>query len=151
MNTSLSTPNTVPDKPPQTAIALVAAFDRHTRLLLLKRNDHQHCAGLWSFPGGRIEANETAEQAARRELLEETGLTGSDWQQLGTHDFDYADRSLHFMLFYCLCTDISFLNPESEHGWFTLQQLPALPMPPANAALLDILQASQTKAALRRN
>ncbi len=151
MNTSPSTPNTVPDQPHQAAIALVAAFDRHARLLLLKRHDNQHCAGLWSFPGGKIEAHETAEQAARRELREETGLTGSDWQQLGTHAFDYADRSLHFTLFHCLCTHTSSLTPESEHGWFTLQRLPALPMPQANAELIEIVQAYRSAAALRRN
>jgi len=145
MNTSPSTPNTEPDNHNQTAIALVAAFDDHERLLLLKRKDDQHCAGLWSFPGGKVEANETAGQAAQRELHEETGLTCTDWQQLGTHHFDYEDRRLHFILFRCRCTDTTALQPESKHDWVTLHQLPTLPMPPANVALIDMLQALRTE------
>ena len=45
-------------------IALVAAFNVNKELLLLKRPDHAHCGGLWSFPGGKVEAGETPLHAA---------------------------------------------------------------------------------------
>ena len=48
-------------------------FDGAGRLLLIRRGHEPH-AGLWSLPGGRVEAGETHEQAVRREVLEETGL-----------------------------------------------------------------------------
>jgi ADP-ribose pyrophosphatase YjhB (NUDIX family) len=47
--------------------------DSAGRLLLIRRGHAPH-AGLWSLPGGRVEAGETPEEAVRREVLEETGL-----------------------------------------------------------------------------
>jgi 8-oxo-dGTP diphosphatase len=49
-------------------------LDAAGRLLLIRRGHDPH-AGLWSLPGGRVEDGETLEQAVRREVLEETGLT----------------------------------------------------------------------------
>jgi 8-oxo-dGTP diphosphatase len=56
-------------------VACVGALVHDTagRLLLIRRGHAPH-AGLWSLPGGRVEAGETLEQAVRREVLEETGL-----------------------------------------------------------------------------
>jgi ADP-ribose pyrophosphatase YjhB (NUDIX family) len=56
-------------------VACVGAVvqDAAGRLLLIRRGHAPH-AGLWSLPGGRVEAGETLEQAVRREMLEETGL-----------------------------------------------------------------------------
>ncbi|WP_324274178.1 NUDIX hydrolase [Blastococcus brunescens] len=48
-------------------------LDASGRLLLIRRGHAPH-AGLWSLPGGRVEAGETLEQAVRREVTEETGL-----------------------------------------------------------------------------
>jgi mutator protein MutT len=57
-------------------VACVGAVvhDEAGRLLLIRRGHDPH-AGLWSLPGGRVEDGETIEQAVRREVLEETGLT----------------------------------------------------------------------------
>ena len=46
------------------------------KFLLLKRSEQNSSSGEWVFPGGKIENNETAKEAARRELKEETGLQG---------------------------------------------------------------------------
>lgn len=110
MNISPSMRNTGPEessRPPfsargdagpsaEQAVALVAAFNLQGEILLLKRPDIGHCAGLWSFPGGKIIPGESALAAAGRELQEESGLTGEQWQQLGESRFRYPDRSLHF-------------------------------------------------------
>jgi len=105
----------------------------------LKRHDEQHCGGLWSFPGGKVEQGESAQAAAMRELQEETGLTGSAWQSLGTHSFSYPDRLLHFQLFSCLCASFTALSCESGHAWVRIDALADYPMPEANSALLPML------------
>jgi 8-oxo-dGTP diphosphatase len=68
----------LPADPADAAAPVVACVgavvqDAAGRLLLIRRGHDPH-AGLWSLPGGRVEAGETLEQAVRREVLEETGL-----------------------------------------------------------------------------
>lgn len=133
--------NTEPDS--TQTIALVAPLNNKGLVLLLKRNKQQHCGGLWSFPGGKVEANESSHQAAIRELQEETGLSGSQWQRLGEIDHAYPDRSLKFILFACLCPNTTKLQTETEteHIWVHRDALNDYPMPEANAKLLSMLKA----------
>lgn len=77
--------------------------------------------------------------AAMRELREETGLIGSDWQYLGQHSFTYPDRLLHFHLFSCLCKHIASIACESEYAWVKRFELSDHPMPDANQALIPLL------------
>ena len=128
-------PNTEPD------VALVAPFNCKGQVLLLKRNTEQHCSGLWSFPGGKVEINEGSQAAASRELKEETGLFGRQWQKLGEAGYSYPDRSLKFILFSCLCPDISELQTETEHVWIHSDKLLDYPMPEANTRLIPMLKA----------
>ena len=130
-------PNTGPDT--AQPIALIAAFNRDGDILLLKRPDGMHCGGLWSFPGGKVEDDETPLQAAQRELLEETGLNGEGWLHLGDTTHTYQDRQLNFELFACLCPDISGLHCESEYAWVKRNALETFPMPQANALLVPML------------
>jgi len=120
-------------------IALIAPFDDKGNILLLKRDAHQHCGDLWSFPGGKVEAGETPKKTAKRELMEETGLTGSNWKLLGMHDFEYPDRKLNFLLFRCLCEETEKLLCESAHIWADAARLHEFPMPDANTELLNML------------
>jgi 8-oxo-dGTP diphosphatase len=64
-----------PTGPDPVVVPCVGAvvLDGAGRLLLIRRGREPH-AGLWSLPGGRVEAGETLEQAVQREVLEETGL-----------------------------------------------------------------------------
>lgn len=121
------------------AIALIAAFNRDGDLLLLKRPGDVHCSGLWSFPGGKVEGDETTLETAERELQEETGLSGDGWQHLGDTTHTYEDRQLNLLLFACLCPDVSELNCESEYRWIKRNALDDFPMPEANALLLPML------------
>ena len=109
--------------------------------MLLHRDEDQHCGGLWSFPGGKIEIDEQPETAAKRELYEEAGLAGSDWQQLCQQSFTYPDRILHFTLFTCVCEHLTHLETESAHVWSAISALANYPMPAANDAFIMMLKA----------
>jgi ADP-ribose pyrophosphatase len=65
------------------AAAVVPVLD-DGRLLLIRQ--YRHCVGrvLWELPAGRVDPSETVEEAARRELEEETGFTASEWRALGS-------------------------------------------------------------------
>ncbi len=118
---------------------MVALLDSKGNLLLLKRAEHQHCGGFWSFPGGKVEAGELPLQAAMRELKEETGLDATAWQCLGEYDFAYSDRLLHFYLFTCFCEHFAGLQTETPHVWASIETLADYPMPEANAGMMNLL------------
>lgn len=117
-------------------IALIAPFDAQGRLLLLKRDHARHCGDLWSLPGGKVKPHESPLAAAVRELDEEVGLAGEEWQWLGECDFDYPDRSLHFHLFRCRCDRAAFERAESPHAWVAPEALADYPMPEANSMFI---------------
>jgi 8-oxo-dGTP pyrophosphatase MutT (NUDIX family) len=102
------------------------------RLLFMKRNDGKG----WAFPGGKIEADETPEQAARRETQEETGLLTGNLNQI--------DEGYGFVTFKAQ-VDADFiptLNPEhSEHVWATPDKAPE-PLHPGVAETLKKLRGS---------
>jgi len=115
-------------------ISLIAAFNSNGELLLLKRPDDVHCGGLWSFPGGKVEKSETPLGAAKRELTEETGLTGQNWHLLGEYQHAYPDRTLHFHLFGCDGLDADAVNSDETHAWVPADKLGEYSMPEANRA-----------------
>jgi len=123
---------------------LIAPFDCKGNILLLKRDQGQHCGGLWSFPGGKIESGETVKAAAMRELKEETGLTGTNWRFLGQYSFEYPDRLLRFHVFRCLCENTKSLACESVHAWVKNDALSDYPMPDANRTLIPLLSDDET-------
>ena len=130
--------NTVPDT--VQAIALVACWNTDQQLLLLKRKAEAHGSGLWSLPGGKLESNESALQAAIRELKEETGLSGSHWRHLGKCSHTYAHVQLYFTLFVCHCAKPSDLRAESEALWVSRQDVSQYPMLEANQTLMKMLE-----------
>lgn len=108
------------------------------KFLLSKRLDHLHQGGKWEFPGGKIEQNETAQDALSRELKEELNITpvsSSPYYQL---QFDYPEKQVH--LSFWLVSQIEG-EPTGVEGqpvaWFDKSELANLTFPDANAPLLE--------------
>ncbi|HMM85893.1 NUDIX domain-containing protein [Azohydromonas sp.] len=79
-------------------VAVGVLIDRNGRFLLTSRPDGKVYAGYWEFPGGKLEAGESVEQALRRELHEELGITigaAQPWQ-VKIVDYPHARVRLHF-------------------------------------------------------
>jgi len=79
-------------------VAVGVLIDWRGRFLLTSRPEGKVYAGYWEFPGGKIEAGETVEQALRRELHEELGITigaATPWQ-VEIVDYPHARVRLHF-------------------------------------------------------
>jgi len=123
------------------AIALVAAFNGRGEVLLLKRPGDVHCGGFWSLPGGKVEPEELPLEAARREFVEETGLTGAWWRLLGEDEHTYPDRHLCFSLFSCF-VGASAKPAPGAFAWVAKESLADYPMPPANDAFINLLVAA---------
>lgn len=114
----------------------IAVVEHEGRYLVGRRPSNVPLAGLWEFPGGKVQANETPAGAAARECIEETGLAVQVGGEYSTIEHDYAhDRvELHFFR----CTPVDPEQPPREpFRWVAAADLTALKSPPANRAILE--------------
>lgn len=121
------------------AIALVR---RQADILIGRRPADVPLAGLWEFPGGKVEPGESAEDAAVRECLEETGLHVAVLQDCATktHEYDYGTVRLRF--FYCQATDTGV--PQGSYRWVPRSDLANYEFPAANAEIVKLLRNDPT-------
>lgn len=124
-------------------VAAVALIDRDGRVLLTQRPLGKSMAGLWEFPGGKVEVNETPEVALIRELHEELGI--ETWKScLAPLTFaSHAYESFHLLmpLFACRKWDGIAQGREGQAlKWVKPAQLRDFPMPPADLPLIPILR-----------
>ena len=107
---------------------------------LQRRAAGQHLAGLWEFPGGKVEAGESSLEALNRELREECGIEPQQPQLWREFSHDYADRRLHFQAYWVRQWRGELASREGlEWCWLDAEALQHLPWPAANEALIRAL------------
>ncbi|RNF35610.1 (deoxy)nucleoside triphosphate pyrophosphohydrolase [Paracoccus methylarcula] len=124
-------------------VAAVALIDTDGRVLLAQRPEGKSMAGLWEFPGGKVEPGETPEAALIRELHEELGI--DTWQSclapLSFASHGYEDFHLLMPLYACRKWNGVARPQEGQNlTWVHARDLRNYPMPPADIPLLPILQ-----------
>ena len=124
-------------------VAAVALIDADGRVLLAQRPEGQSMAGLWEFPGGKVEAGETPEAALLRELHEELGI--NTWQScLAPLTFaSHAYERFHLLMPLFACRRWEGVpNPREGQtlAWVRPDRLRDYPMPPADIPLIPILR-----------
>lgn len=75
-------------------VAAIILNSAKTHLFITKRPDHVHKGGFWEFPGGKVESDETSQQAMKRELFEELGIEVTELSLFEQFSFDYPERNL---------------------------------------------------------
>tara|TARA_R100001369_G_scaffold1229_4_gene4097 strand:+ start:1094 stop:1492 length:399 start_codon:yes stop_codon:yes gene_type:complete len=124
-------------------VSAVALIDVDGRVLLAQRPPGKSMAGLWEFPGGKVEAGETPEAALIRELQEELGIDtwASCLAPLTFASHAYDDFHLLMPLFACQKWNGT---PQAREGqtlkWVRANALRDYPMPPADIPLIPILR-----------
>jgi 8-oxo-dGTP diphosphatase len=112
-------------------------------VLICRRRATDDFGGLWEFPGGKREKNETVEQCLHRELAEELGIPVRITGALDPLDFDYPD--LHVRLIPLLCAADSASAPlplaSEELKWIPASNLRDWKFPEANAPLIEQVMA----------
>jgi len=109
------------------------------KMLLARRPPAAHLAGLWEFPGGKIESGEDPAGALARELREELGVGTSAIRPLTFVHHRYPDRAILLLLFRCAIDGEPRPLSASALGWFSVEEARRLEMPPADLPLLDYL------------
>ncbi|MCZ8547476.1 (deoxy)nucleoside triphosphate pyrophosphohydrolase [Mesorhizobium qingshengii] len=123
-------------------VAACALVDADGRVLLAQRPEGKQLAGLWEFPGGKVEPGETPEQCIIRELHEEIGIE-TDIPCLAPLTFashSYDDFHLLMPLFVCRrFRGIAQPREGQALKWVRPKQMRDYPMPPADAPLIPFL------------
>lgn len=94
--------------------------------------------GLWEFPGGKIEAGETPQQALYREIMEELDTKIKVYDLIDTVEYDYPDFHLSMDYFWCEVIEGNLILKEAEAAkWLTRETLDSVNWLPADLALID--------------
>lgn len=129
---------------PYLFVVAAALVDRDGRVLLQERSPGRSMAGLWEFPGGKVEVGETPERALVRELREELGI---DVEAACLAPAVFASEPLgerHLLLLLHVCRKWrGDPRPLDAAGlrWVRPVQMHGLPMPPADRPLIGLLEA----------
>ncbi len=124
-------------------VSAVALIDVDGRVLLAQRPEGKSMAGLWEFPGGKVELDETPEVALIRELQEELGI--NTWEScLAPLTFaSHTYEKFHLLMPLYACRKWEG-TPQAQEGqtlkWVAAKELRDYPMPPADIPLIPILR-----------
>ena len=124
-------------------VSAVALVDADHRVLIAQRPEGKSMAGLWEFPGGKVEAGETPEMALVRELKEELGIdiTESCLAPFTFASFTYDDFHLMRPLYLCRVWKGDITPMENQQvKWVRPVRLGDYPMPPADVPLVAMLR-----------
>jgi 8-oxo-dGTP diphosphatase len=140
-------PTTAPDRhtsslPTITVVAAVLVNEAG-QILLAQRPEGKAMAGLWEFPGGKLEAGETPEGALVRELHEELGIDANPTDLAPLTFASHSYETFHLLMPVFVCRrwrGIVMPKETQDIAWVDLHALDNYPMPAADAPLLPVLR-----------
>lgn len=128
---------------PTVLVVAVALIDVDGRVLIAKRPEGKKLAGLWEFPGGKVEPGERPEQALIRELKEELDIDVKESCLAPFVFASHAYNSFHLLMPLYLCRRWEGVVAAREHdalAWVKPNKLSDYPMPPADEPLVAWLR-----------
>ena len=112
-------------------------------IVIAKRPNNKHLAGFWEFPGGKVEKDETPENALIREVKEElnVNINNKCIAPVSFSEFDYTNFHLLLLLYICRRWEgVPITMEENELKWVKPSMLRKYKMPPADDSLIYSLQ-----------
>ena len=128
---------------PMVLVAAVALVDADGRVLIAQRPAGKSMAGLWEFPGGKVDAGETPEHALVRELHEELGIETAASCLAPIAFASHGYETFHLLMPVFACRKWAG-TPQPREGqalkWVMPGELSRYPMPPADVPLVALLR-----------
>jgi 8-oxo-dGTP diphosphatase len=122
-------------------VAAALIRDAAGRYLITQRRRGSHLAGRWEFPGGKVEAGETAAACLRRELIEELTATFAVGELVETVRWEYPDRTVILHFFACRLEAGAIAPGEAQAmEWVEPERLADYDFPPADRELIQRLR-----------
>jgi (d)CTP diphosphatase len=131
----------------QPNIAVVAAIiEREGAVLLARRSRERDHAGLWEFPGGKVEPGETDAQALSRELREEFGVEVAVGEFVAVGIHDNGTQVIELRAYWARHLNGEFLLTDHDAiVWAPIVELERYPVPPADGPIVRALQQGSRK------
>lgn len=115
-----------------------AIIEHQGRVLVVQRSPHMKQALLWEFPGGKVEADETAEQCIVREIREELNIGIQPLRQLSAHTHTYEKGSILLIPFICKWIEGTLeLKEHKTAQWLLPEELKELDWSPADVSVAE--------------
>jgi len=119
---------------------VAAVILRGDQVLVTRRKRGGHLAGMWEFPGGKIEKGESGPEALRREILEELGCRVSVGRRMCRVSYRYPGKWVRLDFFRCRMIAGEPKGLEGQRiSWMPRDRLGELSFPPADRRILGIL------------
>ncbi|MCF1485478.1 MULTISPECIES: 8-oxo-dGTP diphosphatase MutT [Rhizobium/Agrobacterium group] len=138
----MTVPVPVPGPRPILLVAACALLDSDGRILLAQRPEGKSLAGLWEFPGGKVEPGETPEETLVRELEEELGIATKIPCLAPLTFASHTYETFHLLMPLYVCRRYEGM-PQGREGqaikWVKPRDLRSYPMPPADEPLIPFL------------
>lgn len=121
---------------------VAAVIEENDRFFLTQRQPGVHLAGMWEFPGGKIDPEESHAAALRREIHEELDVDVDVGEMVFKTTYVYPDRTV--ALYFYRCSLIGTPRPllGQKMRWVPRADLPSLGLPPADEELIELLMKS---------
>ncbi|WNZ55338.1 8-oxo-dGTP diphosphatase MutT [Microbulbifer sp. MKSA007] len=111
------------------------------KILIARRPDHLHMGGRWEFPGGKVEAGESVQEALYRELLEEVAIEVQELQPLVEIRHDYPEKTVLLDTWQVTqFTGEALGREQQEIKWVSAGELDNFHFPDANQAIIEAVK-----------
>lgn len=118
---------------------VVAILKKEDKILIAKKREGKPLAGLWEFPGGKIEEGETPEESIIRELMEEMNIKVRVNEYVGESIYDYGDGKIISLKGFTaeIIEGNIKLTDHDEYKWVTLEEIYNYKVAPADIPLIS--------------
>jgi 8-oxo-dGTP diphosphatase len=127
---------------PDVIVVVAAVIEDHGAFLVTRRQQGVHLAGMWEFPGGKIDPHETHADALRREMREELDTDVIVGDLLFQTSHDYGDRCVELYFYRCVLDGTPRPLLGQDMRWVARAGLQSLGFPPADEELINRLVTS---------